>query len=187
MVELRERLASAESSRSARSHRSAISWSDSVKVSSNTEQNLSPVLLIDESDISYLTTNRLLQELNIESDRATNTNSAVIAIFTRLELMTKSLEQSSKKKIQMYNLILLDVSRLTNFENAFRVFDQIKELLEDFKKQDENNKQFNSPLFCIITMPEVKRRQGKAKLKAQGISVALEKPLGRGDILVCLR
>ena len=86
-VNLQIRGASAQSARSGKKVRPISANSNLSRLQYELEgqdqdqvQDKNTVLIVDESQLSYIVTSSLLQELNIESDKATNKKQALMAI-----------------------------------------------------------------------------------------------------------
>ena len=67
---------------------------------------------MDESEMSFMVTSFLLRGVNIESDRSTNTMSTLMALTARIQSMATALDVPTIQNVQMYKLVLVDISRL---------------------------------------------------------------------------
>ena len=79
---------------------------------------VSPVLIIDENLYSYTVTNGLLQEINIESVRATNSRQAHSLIYHRMHSIKM---QDHTEGGSMYRLIFVDMSRQQKLNEAKKI------------------------------------------------------------------
>ena len=68
--------------------------------------------------MSFMATSFMLRGVNIESDRATNTMSTLMALTARIQSMAAALDTPTIMNVQMYKLIFVDISRLQNIRDA---------------------------------------------------------------------
>ena len=189
---LMDQKADVQSMNSARSSRVAPSsvgseLLESMDIDIYTEE-MNQVLIVDESEWGYVVSSSLLQEVNIESDRATNTVTTLTAVAKRLAILD-SLENDMSKAgvIQMYRLILIDGVLSRNVTDAGNLVSKLFNLIHNYVNHDSQNVlQVDMPMICLMVEQGVDRSGLKKKLHKLGIKHHIVKPMSRRDMIQCL-
>ena len=135
----------AKSSRYSNSQDSANLDNIFIQESSNT------VLIVDENQLNWMVTSMLLQDVNIESDRANN----YIGALNKLSLKLQKIDEETSGGVSninnlMYRLILVEYHSRAKSVDLKTFVMSINELIRIHKEMNKNST-IEMPFICLIT------------------------------------